>query len=167
MVSSVGGAWLVVACSSSAPVGPTAPRAVVVIESTECAILQAPRFEQESEHLAEDDAVVVATASTLKRSLGNVVLMELAGHAADNEREPVALSLRRANALRDALVAHGVDAARIVTRGYGAYCPNDVGAEQDRSRNRRVELRVLRTKEGDTGVEHGCAAARAAGVDSH
>lgn len=51
------------------------------------------------------------------------------------------LSERRANAVRDALVSHGVDVTRIQTRGYGEQYPvasNDSAAQ--RQLNRRVEV---------------------------
>ena len=71
----------------------------------------------------------------------------LEGHT-DNTGDPAAnkaLSLDRANAIRDLLVQGGIDASRLSTEGYGADKPiasNDT--EEGRARNRRTELVVLK-----------------------
>ena len=73
--------------------------------------------------------------------------VELGGHT-DSTGEPAAnqkLSLDRANAIRDRLVAGGIDASRISTAGYGQDRPlagNDT--DEGRAKNRRTELTVLR-----------------------
>ena len=59
------------------------------------------------------------------------------GDAAANQ----ALSERRAAAVRDALVARGVEAARIESVGYGATRPiADNRTEGGRQKNRRIEI---------------------------
>ena len=71
------------------------------------------------------------------------VLVE--GHT-DDTGDPagnVQLSLNRANAVKDALVARGVDASRIATTGLGQtrpIAPNDT--EEGRAKNRRTEIVV-------------------------
>jgi OOP family OmpA-OmpF porin len=73
------------------------------------------------------------------------VTIELIGHtdAVGSEDENLALSIRRAEAGRDALVRAGVAADRITVAGRGAtepIAPNDT--EEGRARNRRLELMV-------------------------
>jgi OOP family OmpA-OmpF porin len=63
------------------------------------------------------------------------------GDAAANKQ----LSVARANAIRDLLVAGGVDTSRITTEGYGADKPiasNDT--DEGRAKNRRTELVVVK-----------------------
>ncbi len=65
----------------------------------------------------------------------------------------------------EALVQRGVDRARLVSQGYGEYCPIDTAhgpAAWDK--NRRVEFKVVKTEEGLTGVDRGCPGGRAKGV---
>jgi len=73
------------------------------------------------------------------------VKVEIAGHT-DNVGKPsynLALSQKRAEAVRQYLIGKGVDAARLSARGYGATQPiADNGTEQGRAENRRVELKI-------------------------
>jgi outer membrane protein OmpA-like peptidoglycan-associated protein len=86
------------------------------------------------------------------RSLAIEGFTDNVGNAVVNEE----LSLRRAAAVRAALMDAGVDGARIVARGYGATYPvatNDTA--EGRQRNRRVEIVV--------SDEHGTILPRVAG----
>ena len=72
------------------------------------------------------------------------LVVEIAGHtdsqgAADYNQD---LSQRRANAVRDYLIKHGANAARLTAMGYGEAEPvADNGTRDGRAMNRRVELR--------------------------
>jgi outer membrane protein OmpA-like peptidoglycan-associated protein len=71
--------------------------------------------------------------------------VRIEGHtdSAGSDETNQQLSERRANAVRDALVARGIDAARIETAGYGEARPvadNDVPG--GRQQNRRIEIVV-------------------------
>jgi outer membrane protein OmpA-like peptidoglycan-associated protein len=79
----------------------------------------------------------------------------------------VALSLARAKAVMAAVAAEGVDAKRMRAMGFGPYCPIDADdTEAGRVRNRRIELRILNTKDGPTGETTGCPEAQAHGLVS-
>lgn len=70
-------------------------------------------------------------------------LIEVAGHADSTgpAEYNMGLSLRRANAVRDYLVSKGVEADRLVVRGYGESRPTaDNSTREGRAKNRRVEL---------------------------
>lgn len=87
--------------------------------------------------LAEDIAVLKANPEVRIRVDGHT---DSDGSAAYNR----ALSLRRAEAVRDYLVAQGLDADRFEVEGFGEskpIAPNDSAA--NKRRNRRVELTIL------------------------
>ena len=66
------------------------------------------------------------------------------GHAdaAGSEQANLQLSFRRAEATVGLLVAEGVDASRLQSRGFGEYQPI-VGEPPDSERNRRVTMQVV------------------------
>jgi outer membrane protein OmpA-like peptidoglycan-associated protein/uncharacterized membrane protein YeaQ/YmgE (transglycosylase-associated protein family) len=90
----------------------------------------------------------VKIVSTLMKAFPGVTI-RIEGHM-DNLGDPVAnrrLSLERATAVKDVLVKAGVPADRISTEGIGSekpVAPNDT--EENRAKNRRIELTVLRGK---------------------
>lgn len=59
--------------------------------------------------------------------------------------ENVILSGLRANAVRDALIERGIDAASIDAEGFGSEQPVLVGGAEDKNASRRVEFRVVAT----------------------
>lgn len=69
--------------------------------------------------------------------------IEIGGHA-DNigsEQQNTALSLARAEAVREFLLLSGISASRIRTRGYGSQLPIASNADEaGRTKNRRVEI---------------------------
>lgn len=89
-------------------------------------------------------AALADVAARLKARPG--VRVEVAGHGDDRGGRAYNLDLsrRRAEAVRDGLVALGVPAAALTARGYGATDPLAAGdGDAARARNRRVELRIL------------------------
>jgi OOP family OmpA-OmpF porin len=72
--------------------------------------------------------------------------VEVAGHTCDlgSDSHNMGLSQRRAQSVRDYLVNNGVDANRLVVRGYGENRPTVPNtSESNRQQNRRVEIVVL------------------------
>jgi len=64
-----------------------------------------------------------------------------------------------------ALVARGVEKSRLRSKGYGEYCPLDPAHNEDAwEKNRRVEFKIAKTKDGPTGVSLGCPTAAVRGV---
>ena len=92
-----------------------------------------------------------------------LVYVEVQGHADDrgSDEYNILLTRDRAAAVVTALVQRGVAAARMRSAGYGERCPEIPGTStRARDANRRVEIVVLRTEQGDTGVEVACPAGR-------
>ena len=72
-----------------------------------------------------------------------VRLVEIQGHtdSTGNPDANQALSQERADAVREWLIAAGVDASRLVSRGYGDTRPLEPNlTERARARNRRVQF---------------------------
>lgn len=73
------------------------------------------------------------------------VALEIAAHdGVRREEYSRCLSCRRADAVRKYLIAHGIEPARLVARGYGVDRPiADHRTEEGRRKNLRVELTLL------------------------
>jgi outer membrane protein OmpA-like peptidoglycan-associated protein len=112
-------------------------------------ILREPvQFVEDREDLAETSAPAIAEVATLLRSHPEIALLRIEVHT-DDDGAPddlLALSRRRANAIRSRLVRAGVAAGRLEARGYGDTRPLTTNySARDRAINRRVELVVART----------------------
>lgn len=96
------------------------------------------------ELLPESDVELGKLLGLLKTNAA--MRVEVGGHTDDVGADAANLKLseQRANAVRDHLVAQGIDAARITARGYGETKPvADNKTEQGRALNRRTEVKVL------------------------
>ncbi len=74
------------------------------------------------------------------------VEIQVSGHTDNtgNKAQKVALSLKRANAVREYLIQQGIDEKRMRVKGYGMYRPiADNRTAEGRRRNRRVEFEVI------------------------
>lgn len=74
------------------------------------------------------------------------ITFEIAGHTDDEGAEEynMMLSQGRAQSIVDYLIKQGIDASRLVARGYGETKPIDTGiTKAAKARNRRVEFRVV------------------------
>jgi outer membrane protein OmpA-like peptidoglycan-associated protein len=139
----------------------------VIIQENNIIILDKIKFKTASaEILPESNKIVDAVATTINHH-PEFVLMEIAGHA--DERGAALYNLHltqdRVNSVMAALIQRGVDRSRLRSKGYGTYCPEDPGHNPAAwEKNRRVEFKIVKTKDGPTGVELGCANATAQGV---
>jgi outer membrane protein OmpA-like peptidoglycan-associated protein len=139
----------------------------VIIEGSDIVILEKINFETASAAiLPESMPIVEAVAATLKGH-PEFQVVEVAGHADERASDAYNLQLTnsRTASVVNALVQRGVTRNRLVSRGYGEYCPLDKASNPVAwEKNRRVEFKVVKTDEGTTGVKRGCDRARDNGV---
>jgi len=107
--------------------------------------LEGVNFDNDEDVLRPDSlAILEGVAATLKRYPGFKV--EVAGHTDSHgsSAHNLDLSNRRAKAVMDYFIAHGIAADRMSAKGYGETQPiGNNYLEEGRVKNRRVELRTL------------------------
>jgi outer membrane protein OmpA-like peptidoglycan-associated protein len=139
----------------------------VIIQDNNIVILEKIKFKTASaEILPESNAILDAVATTINHH-PEFELMEIAGHADERSSDQYNLRLTqdRVNSVMAALVQRGVERGKLRSKGYGEYCPEDPGHNDAAwEKNRRVEFKIVKTKDGPTGVELGCPNATAHGV---
>ncbi|MDB5987477.1 MAG: OmpA family protein [Nevskia sp.] len=102
-------------------------------------------FEFDKSHLRPDSETILSYVVKIMKKYPDMQV-ELAGYtdSKGSAAYNLKLSQRRAAAVKEYLVAHGIEAARIAAKGYGKENPvasNDT--DEGRERNRRVELHIL------------------------
>ena len=139
----------------------------VIIQDNNIVILEKIKFRTNSaEILPESNKILDAVATTIMHH-PEFELMEIAGHADERASDSYNLRLTqdRVNSVMAALIQRGVARDRVRSKGYGEYCPEDPGHNETAwEKNRRVDFKIVKTKDGPTGVELGCANATAHGV---
>jgi outer membrane protein OmpA-like peptidoglycan-associated protein len=157
-------ALVAAACAACASTAAPAAAPAVLVSEARCYFFRPVHFAGASAVVGEDAGDIIADMATAMKSDPDAfVLVELVGSASRDEGDPVGLARERASAVRAALVARGVEPERIRARGYGAHCPLGATLEDSQRLDRRVELKVIRTRSGETGTELGCDAATDAG----
>ena len=117
---------------------------------TERIVLYEPlAFDEQTSVLAESSLAVVDALAELLKAQPEVLAIRIDAHTHDRgtDEENLALSTLRADAVRDALIAQGIEAERMKTRGIGEaepIAPNRTAL--GRSRNERIEIQVLETR---------------------
>jgi outer membrane protein OmpA-like peptidoglycan-associated protein len=139
----------------------------VIISENSLVILEKVQFATGSAKiLPASDSILDAVAQALKEH-PEFTLLEVQGHADERADDNYNLNLTkaRAKAVMVALLKRQIEAKRLRSQGYGEYCPLDDSANEVAwEKNRRVEFKIVRTKDGPTGVELGCPKADAKGV---
>jgi OmpA-OmpF porin, OOP family len=131
----------------------------VIVQDNTVIILEKINFKTASaEILPESNRILDEVSATLIKH-PEFVMVEVQGHADEraDDNYNLRLTQQRAKAVVEALVQRKVDAKTVRAMGYGEYCPLDPeknAAAYDK--NRRVEFKVVRTKDGPTGVDLGC-----------
>ncbi len=108
-------------------------------------VLEGVTFETDSAKLAPESRETLDSVAASLRAWSEIKV-EIEGHtdASGSDAHNLELSQRRAESVRDYLVSQGIDAARLVAKGYGESAPvGDNETAEGRARNRRVELKKL------------------------
>ena len=106
-------------------------------------VLEGVNFELDSSELTADSTSTLDDAVEILKRHSDLIV-EIAGHTDSQGATEYnkGLSERRAQAVSDYLVAHGVNADNLSAKGYGeSESVADNGSEEGRAANRRVELR--------------------------
>jgi outer membrane protein OmpA-like peptidoglycan-associated protein len=139
----------------------------VIIQDNNIIILDKIQFAYNSaEILPASNKILDAVATTLNHH-AEFTLVEVAGHADErgNDQYNLHLTQDRVNSVMRALIARSVEKQRLRSKGYGEFCPLDPGHNEAAwEQNRRVEFKIVKTKDGPTGVELGCDSAKLKGV---
>lgn len=118
---------------------------VVELTPGDAVVLQNIQFEFNSAALtADSESGIQVLTAFLKRNPN--LKVELAGHTDNvgNENYNLKLSSERAESVRKALIANGIEETRLTAKGYGAtkpMVPNDT--EEHRALNRRTEMIII------------------------
>jgi outer membrane protein OmpA-like peptidoglycan-associated protein len=125
-------------------------------------------FDAGSAQLRPDAGPVLDEVASTLRDHPEILLVEVEGHtdrAGGSEKAEVAIAQRRAETVCFALVGRGIEAGRLRAKGYGSHCPiAPQTTVEGRAHNRRAGFKVVKTVNGPTPVELGCAPATAAGI---
>jgi outer membrane protein OmpA-like peptidoglycan-associated protein len=142
-------------------------KGLVLIEGSDIVILQKVQFQTGSAKiLPESFPIIDAVAATMKAH-AEFLVVEVAGHADERSTDEYNLKLTKARAASvvAALVERGIEKSRLVSQGYGEYCPLDKRSTPEAwDLNRRVEFKVVKTHEGLSDADRGCDTASAAGA---
>lgn len=131
---------------TAAPDGKQPPKMVVVHRSGPQPFRPAVHFRTGTVEIAKEDRSVIDEVSATLRAHPEIALLRVEGHtdARGSEEYDLQLGMRRANVVRDALVAAGVPAARLTAVSFGKTRPiADNRTAEGRARNSRVEFTVV------------------------
>ena len=121
----------------------------IVVDEAGCSIFQVAlegvNFENNSAELKPDSKQVLdQAAQVIMASPGVRVEVQAHTDSVGSKKYNQTLSEKRATSVREYLVAQGVSAAQLESKGYGETDPVLTNETEDgRARNRRVELKVL------------------------
>lgn len=100
-------------------------------------------FADGSAKLSREAMAVVQELAPFIEAHPEIGRLEIQSHTADPSPAGLTLSTERANALRDALVLHGVASARLTARGYGGGEPlAPADSETARRKNERITFKL-------------------------
>ncbi|GAC1354365.1 MAG: hypothetical protein NVSMB47_07650 [Polyangiales bacterium] len=141
----------------------------VIIEGSTIVILEKIQFDYNKATIKPESMPIVEQVAATLKAHSEFTLLEIQGHADERGDDGYNLKLtdERVHSVEKALIERGVEKSRLRYKGFGEYCPLDQGHNETAwEKNRRVEFKIVKTKDGPTGVELGCPNAASHGVKS-
>lgn len=119
----------------------------VEIRDDQVIILDKVFFELDSAVLKAESIRILDDVAATLISHPDITLLEVQGHTDDqgSDEYNIGLSQRRAETVRDYLIAQGVERNRLLPKGFGETMPLQPGTSEDaREANRRVAFKILK-----------------------
>ena len=136
-------------------------RGLVQYDTEGFILLEKIYFDTDSANIQTRSFPVLDAITAALNAHVEVRRVEIQGHADErgDDLYNIQLTRDRAAAVVEALVQRGVQRARMRSAGYGERCPTDPRSNAEAwERNRRVEVKILETDAGPTGVTVACPA---------
>lgn len=125
-------------------------RGYVLLERGRLLILDRVYFARGSARVSEQSRPILEAVAAVIVNNPVLRVIEVSGHTSPDEPRASVLGAARAQAVRDALVALGVEASRVPTRAFGAERPRVDGRSREANEaNRRVEFDILESDESE------------------
>ncbi|MSP55603.1 MAG: hypothetical protein EXR69_08375 [Myxococcales bacterium] len=124
----------------------TLRRSRVEVRDQEIVILDKVFFELDSSILKAESIHILDDVAATLMSHVEIALVQVQGHTDDqgSDEYNLGLSQRRAETVREYLIAQGVESRRLVPKGYGETVPLQPGtSEEAREANRRVAFKIV------------------------
>ncbi len=116
------------------------------VDATKSYVFDGVNFETGSSNITAESKTQIDNLTAIMKAYPNAVI-NIVGHT-DNTGEAqnnLDLSIARAKAVKDALIAGGIDKARVQSQGRGQTEPiADNGTDEGRAQNRRVEVYIIK-----------------------
>jgi outer membrane protein OmpA-like peptidoglycan-associated protein len=128
-------------------------RGRVIVTNASIQILEPVYFESDQAVIRPQASPVLDAVAATMIANQDIALLEVGGHTdrRGDRAQNLDLSERRARAVRDYLIAKGVEPDRLIAQGYGGSQPRVAGNSTDAwARNRRVDFLILRRAGGPT-----------------
>jgi outer membrane protein OmpA-like peptidoglycan-associated protein len=139
----------------------------VKIIGTDIKILDKVYFEYDSATIKEISFDILDAVAATVNGNPQITLIEVSGHADERGDDDYnkRLTADRAASVVSYLVKKEVKPHKLLSVGFGEYCPVDKGHNEAAwEKNRRVEFKILTVDDNPTNVERGCDTAKAKGV---
>ena len=131
--------------------------ALAVVKDNEIVILDKVYFDYDKDTIKQVSHAVLDAVVTVMKEYPSIQLIEVQGHtdSRGSDAYNLDLSSRRAAQVREYLIAHGIEASRLTSKGYGETQPiiPNAQTEDEHARNRRVQFIILTTAEGAPEVK--------------